>query len=304
MVLFEGVPRLVIQGVTGREGRMIVRHTLGYGTRVAAGVTPGKGGGAVEDVPVFDTVCEAAAATGGSFDAAFVSVPPLTALDAVSEAVAAGVRLIVVSTENVPKHDALRLLATADEAGATVIGPNSVGVIAPARRVKIGAIGGRRPERAFVPGRIGVISRSGGRTSEAALQLKLAGLGVSTAVSIGGDALIGSTPADLVRRFVDDEETDAIVHIAEPGTELEHGLADAIEELELEKPVIVLVLGRFMEEFPRGAVFGHAGAVIDRGHDRPSEKIRRLAEAGALTAETLEETIALAHSAVRVAEPL
>jgi succinyl-CoA synthetase alpha subunit len=141
-------------------------------------------------------------------------------------------------------------------------------------------------------------------TSEAALQLKLAGLGVSTAVSIGGDALIGSSPADLVRRFVDDEETDAIVHIAEPGTELEHGLANAIEELELEKPVIVLVLGRFMEEFPRGAVFGHAGAVIDRRHDRPSEKIRRLAEAGALTAETLEETIALARSAVRVAEPL
>lgn len=297
-VLFHRVPRFVVQGITGREARMVVRHTLDYGTPIAAGVTPGKGGNDVEGVPVFDTVQDAVAATGGLFDVALVSVPPLAALDAVAEAVHAGVRLVVVSTENVPKHDAIRLLATADEAGATVIGPNSVGVIAPALRVKVGAIGGHRPDRAFATGRVGVISRSGGLTAEVGLQLKLAGLGVSTAVSIGGDAMIGSTPAELLRRFAVDEETDAVVYVGEPGTSLEHELADAIGRLEVAKPVVALVLGRFMEEFPRGAVFGHAGAVIDGAHGRPGEKVRRLAEAGAFTAESLEQMIALVRKAV------
>jgi succinyl-CoA synthetase alpha subunit len=208
------------------------------------------------------------------------------------------VRLVVVSTENIPKHDAIRLLATAAEAGATVVGPNSVGVIAPAQRVKIGAIGGHRPDRAFAAGTVGVISRSGGLTAEVGLQLRLAGLGVSTAVSIGGDAMIGSTPAELLRGFADDEQTEAIVYVGEPGTSLEHELADAIERLAASKPVVALVVGRFMEEFPKGAVFGHAGAVIAGTRGRPSEKVRRLAEAGALTAESLEQAIGLVHEAV------
>jgi succinyl-CoA synthetase alpha subunit len=297
-VLFQGVPRMVVQGITGREARMVVRHTLDYGTPVVAGVTPGKGGGDVDGVPVFDTVLDASAATGGPFDVALVSVPPLAALDAVAEAVDAGVRLVVVSTENVPKHDAIRLLATAAEAGATVVGPNSVGVIAPALRVKIGAIGGHRPDRAFAPGPVGVISRSGGLTAEVGLQLRLAGLGVSTAVSIGGDGMIGSTPAALLGAFAADEQTEAVVYVGEPGTSLEHDLADAIERLGVGKPIVALVVGRFIEEFPKGAVFGHAGAVIAGVRGRPSEKVRRLAEAGALTAESLELAIGLVREAV------
>jgi succinyl-CoA synthetase alpha subunit len=276
---------------------MVVHHMRNYGTVSAAGVTPGRGGDYVEDVPVFDTVEEAAAATGGPFDAALVSVPPLAALDAVAESIAAGVSFLLVATENVPLHDSLKLLSLAREHGATLIGPNSVGVIVPAARLKLGAIGGERPERTFVPGAVGVISRSGGLTAEVGLQLRLRGMGVSTAVSVGGDAMIGTSPAELLRRFRADTATEAIVYIGEPGTRLEEELAAVLAEDTAGPPLVAIVLGRFMEEFPHGTVFGHAGAVIERGHGNPSEKIEALAEAGALVADTFDDVFNLVQEA-------
>jgi succinyl-CoA synthetase alpha subunit len=286
-----GRPCVVVQGATGREASMVVAHMKAYGTRVAAGVTPGKAGAEVDGTPVFDTVAAAANAVG-AIDASIVYVPPLATLDAVAEAVEAGVPLLLVVTENVPLHDSMRLLDRARGGGTTVIGPNSVGVISPRARLKLGAIGGDRPERAFVPGRVGVISRSGGLTAEVGLQLKRAGLGVSTAVSIGGDAMLGTSPADLLRRFREDGETEAVIYVGEPGTRLEQELADELAA-DGRLPVVALVLGQFMEEFPQGTVFGHAGAVIERDRGGPSEKKRRLAEAGAHVAESFDDLVPL-----------
>jgi succinyl-CoA synthetase alpha subunit len=297
-LFFREPPRIVVQGITGREASMVVRHMQTYGAAVGAGVTPGKGGLEVEGVPVFDTVTAAAAACGGRFDAALVSVPPLAVLDAAEEALAAGIRFLLVPSENVPLHDVARLLALARDAGATVVGPNSAGLIAPGARLKLGALGGEQPERAFVPGSVGVMSRSGGLTAEVGLQLRLRGLGVSTAVSVGGDAMVGTPPAELLRRFRADPETGAVVYVGEPGTRLEEDLAAALAEEPAGTPLIAVVLGRFMEEFPQGTTFGHAAAVIERGRGRPSEKARALADAGALVAETFDDLFRLAEHVI------
>ncbi len=299
-LFFDRPPRILVQGITGREARMAVGHMLAYGTQIHAGVTPGRAGQRVDGVHVFDTVADAAAGTGGAFDASIVYVPPLAALDALEEALVARIPFLLVVTENIPAHDSLRLLARAGEQGATVIGPNSVGVIEPARRLKLGAIGGDSPDRAFEPGRVAILSRSGGLTVEIALQLRLAGLGVSTAVSIGGDAMIGTSPAELYRRLLDDDETAAVVYVGEPGTGLEAELADAVADMGMPKPLVALILGRFMEDFPRGAVFGHAGAVIGRSDEAPSEKLRRLEQAGALVAESIEDALRLVQSQLEV----
>jgi succinyl-CoA synthetase alpha subunit len=291
--LFDHQPRVVVQGVTGREARMVVRHMLSYGTVVHAGVTPGKQGEVVEGVSVYDTVEDAAEATGGPFDVAVTYVPPLAALDAAAEAIAAGVRLLLVPTENIPLLDAVRLLDYARERDVTVIGPNSVGVISPKTRLKLGAIGGDAPERAFVPGRVGVMSRSGGLTAEVGLQLRRAGLGVSTAVSIGGDAMIGTTPARLYTRFAEDPDTEAVVYVGEPGTLLEEDLAAEVEQRRHDTPLIAVVPGDFLEDFPHGTAFGHAGAVIEARYGSPREKRRVLAEAGAHVAERFDDVVPL-----------
>jgi succinyl-CoA synthetase alpha subunit len=220
-----------------------------------------------------------------------VYVPPLVALDAVAEGAEAGIGLIVVVTEHTPLHHSIRLHRLARESGARVVGPNSVGLIAPARRLKLGAIGGENPDRAFVAGRVGVISRSGGLTAEVGLQLRRNGLGVSTAVSIGGDALIGLEPADVAASLSEDDQTDVIVYVGEPGTSMEERLAEAIAEGRVAKPVVALILGEFMEEFPQGTVFGHAGAVIEQDHGSPREKKRQLNRAGARVVESLDDAI-------------
>jgi succinyl-CoA synthetase alpha subunit len=295
-LFFPTPPRVVVQGATGREARMVIAHMNAYGTPVAAGVTPGRAGEVVDGVRVYDTIASASDASG-PFDASIVYVPPLAVLDAVGEAVAAGIRFVLVVTENVPLHDATRLLALARDTETTVVGPNSVGVITPAERIKLGAIGGDYPDRAFVPGRVGVVSRSGGLTAEVGLQLKRAELGVSTAVSIGGDAMIGTSPAELLRRFRADEQTLAVIYIGEPGTLLEEDLASELAH-DSTTPVVALVLGQFMEEFPRGTVFGHAGAVIEHDRGSPAEKTRRLTEAGARVAESFDDLILLVRDAI------
>ena len=178
-----------------------------------------------------------------------------------------------------------------------MVGPNTVGVISPGARLKLAAIGGDQPERAFVPGTVGVISRSGGLTAEVGLQLRRAGLGVSTAVSIGGDAMIGTPPADLLRRFREDAETEVVVYVGEPGTLLEEDLADELAR-DRRLPVVAAVLGQFMEGFPQGTVFGHAGAVIERDLGSPTEKKRRLELAGAHVAESFGDLIPLVRELI------
>jgi succinyl-CoA synthetase alpha subunit len=279
--------RLLVQGITGREARMVTRHMLDYGTQIVSGVTPGRSGQLVEDVPVFDTVKQAVLETSPT--ASFISVPPAATLDAVAEAIAGGIPLIVIATEGIPQHDVLRMLELADENGTVIIGPNSVGVIRPVDSVKIGAIGGENPERAFVPGRIGVVSRSGGMTAEIGLTLRLAGHGVSTAISVGGDALIGSTPATLLAEFQRDRETDAVILFGEPGTRFEEDVAHRIASDEFTKPLIALIAGEFTESLPEGTAFGHAAAIIEGDSGRPSTKRAVLQEAGARVAGSLDQ---------------
>ncbi len=278
-ILIDSSSRIVIQGITGREASMVTKHTLAYGTRIVAGVTPGKGGQDVHGVPVYNTLKAACAAQRPN--TSLIYVPPAFACDAVAEAVANGIRLILVPTENVPQKDAVKFLALARRAGARVIGPNSVGMLNPADRVKLGAIGGDNVERCFVPGPVGVISRSGGMTAEVSWMVKRAGFGVSTSVSIGGDALIGSTISDLLLLFEEDPQTRAVVAFSEPGTSQEEDAAELIRQGGFTKPLISYIAGRFTENMPEGTVFGHAAAIISGNTGRPSLKAQCLKDAGA-----------------------
>jgi succinyl-CoA synthetase alpha subunit len=287
-VLVGADTRLLVQGITGREAANFTRECLDYGTQVVAGVTPGKGGEQVYGVPVLDTVAEAVEVTAA--DAALVSVPPLLVLDAVLETIAAGVALIVIITERVPQRDVAVLLASAAEAGVRVIGPNSLGLIAPGA-CKLGSIGGPAQDvaRAYSPGRVGVVSRSGGMTTEVASMLTQAGIGQSTCISAGGDALIGTTLADAYRLFAADPETDAVVTFSEPGGSQEHELAELIESQNgAGKPLLCFVAGRFVEQMP-GVRFGHAGTMVQAGGSTAAAKIDRLRAAGAQVLSRLDD---------------
>lgn len=279
---------ILIQGITGREARMVAEHTVAYGSPLVAGVTPGKAGEQVAGVPVFNSVADALAGVPSQIDTSLISVPPIAVLNAGMEAIEAGLKHIVIATENVPRHDVARLLATAAKGGVSVIGPNSVGVISPARQRKVGAIGGEHPERAFVPGNVGIVSRSGGMTSEIGLTLRLAGLGVSTAISIGGDDLIGTPTRQAVGMLQSDPDTHVVCVFGEPGTAFEEDLAQDIETGLIRVPVVALIAGLFSEDLPEGTAFGHAAAMIAGGSGRPSDKRRMLTEAGATVVDSLD----------------
>lgn len=288
-ILIDKNSRIVIQGITGREAAMVTQHTLQYGTRILAGITPGKGGQEVHGVPVYDTLREAC--LKDQVNTSIVYVPPAFVLDAVQEAVAHGIQLILIATENIPEQDALKFLKLARDAGVRIVGPNSVGMINPADRVKLGAIGGDNVERCFAPGTVGVISRSGGMTAETSWMVKRAGYGVSTSISIGGDALIGSSPKDLLRLFEQDPETQAVVTYSEPGTGFEEEMADFIQDGGFTKPIFCYIAGRFTENMPEGTIFGHAGAIISGGLGKPSQKMSKLRAAGAHVLERFDDLI-------------
>jgi succinyl-CoA synthetase alpha subunit len=280
--------RLLVQGITGREAANFTRECLDYGTSVVAGVTPGKGGEEVYRVPVFDTVAEGVRETAAN--AALVSVPPLLVLDAVLETIAAGIALIVIITERVPRRDVATLLSVARAAGARMIGPNSLGLITP-EACKLGSIGGPAEDvrRAYSQGRVGVVSRSGGMTTEIASMLTQAGIGQSTCISAGGDALIGTTLLDAYELFLEDEDTDAIVTFSEPGGSQEHELAEHLEESGgASKPLLCFVAGRFVDQMP-GVRFGHAGTMVQSGGSTAAAKIERLRAAGAEVLERLDD---------------
>jgi succinyl-CoA synthetase alpha subunit len=262
--------RLLVQGITGREGKF---HALGcrdYGTRVVAGVTPGKGGESVEGVPVFDSVEQARQATGA--DASMVFVPPPFAADAICEAAAAGIELIVAVTEGIPVADMLRVKAfLRDFPRVRLIGPNCPGIITPGQ-AKIGIM----PGHIHQPGRVGVVSRSGTLTYEAVWQLTGLGLGQSTCVGIGGDPVNGTSFLDVLHAFAADAETEAVILIGEIGGDAEETAA-AWVKTHFDRPVVGFIAGRTA---PPGRRMGHAGAIVSGGKGTAQAKIDALREAG------------------------
>ncbi|MDW7673994.1 MAG: CoA-binding protein [Bacillota bacterium] len=288
-ILLSKDSRIVIQGITGREATMVTVHTQSYGSPIVAGVTPGKGGSEVHGVPVYNTLKEAVELHQAN--TAVVYVPPAFVYDAVLEALENNIKLIYIATENVPQHDAIKFLNLARKKEATIIGPNSVGIISPGEKVKVGAIGGDNVTRCFVPGPVGVISRSGGMTAETSWMVKKAGYGVSTSVSIGGDALIGTSPVELLKMFEKDDETKVVVTFSEPGTSFEEDMAQFVKEGGFTKPLISFISGQFTESLPEGTVFGHAGAMIAGGMGKPSNKKAKLTEAGATVVEKFDDLI-------------
>ena len=277
----------IIQGITGREAVNMTRECLDYGSKVVGGVTPGRKGRDVYGVPVFDTVQEIVASQ--RVDGAVVSVPPAFARDAAFEAINAGVKLIVIVTERIPRAETAQIAELAELRGAQVIGPNCLGIISPGK-TKMGGIGGTAvdTQKAFNPGPIGVMSRSGGMTTEICNTLSAAGLGQTTAVSIGGDAIIGSTYADLMPKFEADPETKAVVIYSEPGGPMEAQLADYVKRTGSRLPIIAFMAGRFMDDMP-GMRFGHAGTIVEGRADTSTEKIRLLEAAGISVAEDIAE---------------
>ena len=262
--------RLLVQGITGREGSFHARQMLEYGTQVVGGVTPGKGGQTFEGtVPVFDTVAEAVSATGA--DTTVVYVPPTAAASALFEAADAGISLIVCITEGIPVQHVARAMPYVRARGVRLIGPNCPGLITPGE-AKVGII----PGSICRPGRVGIVSRSGTLTYEIVNHLTKAGIGQSTCVGIGGDPLIGTNFIDVLRAFQDDPGTDAIVMMGEIGGTDEQQAAEFIKA-HVTKPVVGFIAG---QTAPKGRRMGHAGAIISGSSGTAEEKLAAFAAAG------------------------
>jgi succinyl-CoA synthetase alpha subunit len=291
-ILIDENTTFIVQGITGREAVNLTRECIDYGkgAKVVGGVTPGRKGREVHGVPVFDTVEQAVENHGGPIKGSVVTVPPAFTKDAVFEAIENGIELIVIVTERIPRGDVAQMVELASARGARIIGPNCLGIIVP-DVIKMGGIGGpaRDAAKAYSPGPVGVISRSGGMTTEMSSTLTAAGLGQSTAVSIGGDAIIGSSYAELMPLFEQDEHTEAIVIYTEPGGRMEAELARYVTEVSQRRlPIVAFMAGRFMDEMP-GMSFGHAGTIVEGKEDTAAEKIERLASAGIVVAEEIAE---------------
>jgi succinyl-CoA synthetase alpha subunit len=261
----------------------LTRECLDYGkgAKIVGGVTPGRLGRDVHGVPVFDTVAQAVEHHGSPIYGSVVTVPPAFTKDAVFEALENGVKLVVIVTERIPRRDVAEMVELASE--------NCLGIIVP-DVIKMGGIGGPAKDAAksYRPGQVGVISRSGGMTTEMSSTLTAAGLGQSTAVSIGGDAIIGSSYAELMPLFEADAQTEAIVIYTEPGGRMEAELARWVTDNNSRLPIVAFMAGRFMDEMP-GMSFGHAGTIVEGKEDTATEKIARLAEAGIVVAEEISE---------------
>lgn len=281
-ILVDGSTRVLVQGITGREGQFHTRQMISYGTNVVAGVSPGKGGTDVEGVPVFNTVAEAVA--GEAPNASVIYVPAVFAPDALAENVDAGIPLIVCITEGIPVLDTMRIYHYARESRVTLIGPNCPGIISPGK-CKIGIM----PGHIHTPGKVGVVSRSGTLTYEVVQALTDRGIGQSTCVGIGGDPIIGTSFTEVLAMFQADNETEIVILIGEIGGSDEELAADYIKSM-VSKPVVAFIAGKTA---PADKRMGHAGAIISSGKGTAAEKVAALQMAGVKVAASPGEIPAL-----------
>ncbi len=283
-VLVDKNTRLIVQGITGREGTFHAKGCAEYGTKVVGGVTPGKGGTIHESWPVFNTVAEAVEKTGANVTVIFV--PPPFAADAILEANDAGLPLIICITEGIPVNDMVNVWSVLKKSKSRLIGPNCPGVISPGK-AKVGIM----PGRIHKEGNIGIVSRSGTLTYEAVYQLTQRGIGQSTAIGIGGDPIIGTTHIDALRLLNEDPDTEAIVLIGEIGGTTEEAAAEYVKQ-HVKKPVVGFIAG---QTAPPGRRMGHAGAIISGGQGTAAEKMKALTAAGIHVVESpaaIGETVA------------
>lgn len=284
--------KVLVQGITGKEGQKATEAMLGYGTNVVGGVRPGKGGEMVQEKSVFNSVREAISAIG-SVDVSALYTPPFAAKEAVLEAIANDIPHIYLFAERVPIQDTAYFLAAAKEKNIQIIGPSSMGYISPGIG-RIGMVGGfiDQVKEIYQPGSIGIISRSGGMTNEVSWQVRKAGLGQSTAVHVGGDLLMGTTYADLLRLFEKDTQTKAVIIFGEHGGSYEFEIVDLIKNKEYTKPLAIYIGGKFANMFPEGMNIGHAGAIVSRGQGA-AEKEEALRSVGVMIADRYEDLVEL-----------
>ena len=291
-ILITKQTKVLVQGITGYEGEKAAKAMLDYGTNVIGGVRPGKGGEEVLGKPVFNTVAEAVVQFP-DITTTTIYVPPFAAKAAILEAIEAGIPQINTIVERVPIRDTAYCLAAAKEKNIQIIGPSSLGYISPGIG-RIGVVGGPKAQadEIFTPGSIGIISRSGGMTNEVSWQVRKAGLGQSTAVHVGGDLLMGTTYADLLKLFEKDEQTKAVIIFGEHGGSYEFEIVDLIKNKEYTKPLAIYIGGKFASTLPEGMNIGHAGAIVERGKGA-EEKAKALAEVGVMIADRYEDLVTL-----------
>ncbi len=277
-ILIDEKKSVLIQGITGREGRTRASLMKEYGTNIVAGVTPGKGGQEIIGVPVYDTVLEASEACG-KFDISVLFIPAPLVLSAALEAIEAGVKLLVIVPDRVPIYDVLEIAHSAKKHKAQFVGPNTLGVLSPGKGV-LGMIGGRAASARswFFPGPVGITSRSGGITSSMAYYLAQEGIGATTLVHVGGDVVVGLPHPEVVKLFQKDPETKAIVMFGEIGGSQEERVADLVESGEVTKPIIAFIGGKAAKS---GTRFSHAGAIVEGNRGTYEGKVKRLQEVGA-----------------------
>lgn len=285
-ILVHQATRVLVQGITGREGRARARLMREYGTQVVAGCTPGRGGETVDGTPVYDTVVEAVEASGG-IDASVVFVPAPLVKDAALEAIAAGVALTVLVGDRVPVWDVMEIARAAERSGTDFLGPNTLGVLSVGKGV-LGMIGGRAESARswFRPGAVGVASRSGGMTSSTGYYLCRAGIGLTTLVHVGGDGIVGLPLPAVVRRFEADPDTRCIAIFGEIGGSQEERVAEMMANGEVSKPVVAFIGGRAATQ---GVRFSHAGAIVEGGRGTHAGKVAALRAAGAVVVDAFDE---------------
>ncbi len=288
-ILIDETTRMLIQGITGRFGQGVARRMLEVGSKVVAGVTPRRGGQSVWGIPVFNSIKEAIEEVG-MVDAAVTVVPGPDAKAAVIEAFNAGIKIVEMRVERVPLHDTLEIIANAKKFGIRLIGPGSAGAVSPGK-ASLGGLGGflgssDLPKIAFKPGRIGVISRSGGQTSTLSWMVCRAGLGISTAINLGSEPVLGTTFAELLPLFQADDETDGIVYFGEIGTVMEEEAAEVIKRGDYTKPLVAYIAGRGL---PEGLRFSHASAIVEGGKGTAEGKTKALRDVGAHVVDRPEE---------------
>ncbi len=285
-ILLDENTKVIVQGMTGREGSLRTAFMKGYGTKVVAGVTPGRGGEEVHGLPVYDTVLEAIKHKG-MVDATVTFIPGPALKTAVYEAIDAGIKFVVSPVERIPVHDVIAMVNYAMKNDAKILGPGSLGIISPGKAA-MGWLGGSVDwaKMLFEPGPVGVISRSGGQSGTVPWALKMAGLGISTAMHIGTEPVLGLTMSDVLKMFEKDEQTKAVAIFGEIGGTLEEEAAETVVKGEFTKPLVVFIAGAWA---PEGMRFSHASSIVERGRGSAQSKIAALNDAGAHVVDSPEE---------------